>query len=161
MTGGDISPSTLTTCYRHHTLATCYRHHNRRRRGRNKQPYITVNETFTSVDQASSAQSVQITSTLQRYEVQPPADGTTQERPQNKLEWDMHILSSGDQKFRRERWDNGGAAQVRRTEYNHQTDQFNHSLAYHQDADDYAALLSDDDDYYCDVWDGLQVSPHQ
>jgi hypothetical protein len=50
---------------------------------------------------------------------------------------------------------------VRRPEHNHQTDLLNHVLTYHQDADDYAVLLSDDDDYHSDASDGLQVSPHQ
>jgi hypothetical protein len=74
----------------------------------------------------------------------------------------MHIRWSGDQKFRFERWgNNGGAAQVRRTEHNHQTDQLNHFLTYHHDADDYVVLLSEDDDYYSVIPDGLQASPHQ
>jgi hypothetical protein len=42
-------------------------------------PYIKVHAAFTSADQVSSAQPVQITSTLQRNKGQPPADGTTQQ----------------------------------------------------------------------------------
>jgi hypothetical protein len=90
--------------------------------------------------------------------------GRGQEAPQERtpcqLQRDTHIRSAGNQRFRREQWNNnGGVGQARRAEHNHQAEQLNNSHAYYQDADDYAAFLSDDDAYHSGSSDDFPSSP--
>ena len=60
----------------------------------------------------------------------------TQERSAHQMARDQHIHTAGDQKFRREQWDNtGGAGQTRKAEHSHHTEQLNHHHAYQQGAE--------------------------
>ncbi len=55
-------------------------------------PYITDNETITSTDQTSSVQSLQITSTLQLNEGQPPSDGTIRWTWKRRHRWKWMVF---------------------------------------------------------------------
>jgi hypothetical protein len=56
-----------------------------------------------------------------------------QDRSAHQMTRDQHIHSTGDQKFRREQWDNtGGVGQVRKAEHRHHTEPLNHHHAYQQ-----------------------------